>query len=120
MLCAEPSSNEPGWESYSGSESALKYTRNIRRMNASVAMLGLLKEMPAPWGDVIKGHFFHKRDSIKKLLEKWSREDDGRELSNDGADLMGRAYYGSSEKSTTTPTVAGKTFFERTGEQEPH
>ena len=76
--------NEPGWESYGGSATSKGYTRNIRRMAVKVAMLDLLKDPPSPWEDVIRGHFLHKRRSIKKLLDTWLEDDDKVELQPDG------------------------------------
>ncbi|KDN51308.1 hypothetical protein K437DRAFT_55354 [Tilletiaria anomala UBC 951] len=105
VLCPEPACNEPGWERFEGQERSKSYKRNIRRMTVSVAMLGLLKDPPLPWKEVIEGHFYHKRQYISKLLDKWVDDDDGKGMYNDGSELM--SAYGYAGASTQPPKNQG-------------
>ena len=46
-------------------------------------MLGNLKEPPEPFKDIIRTHFKLKSQSIKKQLDAWLKEDDGRSTVGD-------------------------------------
>ena len=88
VLSEEPILNEPGWERHAGSASSKAYTKNVRRMNVKIAMLDLLNNPPAPWKEVIDGHFYHKRKYLAKLLDKWLADDDDKPLMHDGTTVM--------------------------------
>lgn len=103
MGLEEPCINEPGWERHKGTESSLKYSKNLRRQTVRVAMKQMLEQPPHPWEEVIKQHFKLKvsgvRDigerekasttdsdahlstaqkfAIAKQLDQWLQEDDG-------------------------------------------
>lgn len=73
----EPAVNEPGWEREKGSKASQKYNKNLRRQTIRHGMLRQLQNLPAPWADVIKGHFKHKRSVLIEQLDQWLEEDDG-------------------------------------------
>ena len=47
-------------------------------------MLGMLKNPPEPFGDVIRTHFKLKASSIVEQLDKWLQIDDGKVTQGDG------------------------------------
>ena len=51
-------------------------------------MLGNLKEPPEPFKDVIRTHFKLKAQSIKKQLDKWLKDDDGRATAGDNVGMI--------------------------------
>jgi len=53
-------------------------------MVVSIAMLGMLKNPPEPFEDVIRTHFRLKARPIMAQLDRWLAEDDGRGLTGDG------------------------------------
>jgi len=84
ILCEEPYLNEPGWATSGGTPQSAAYSANVRRMVVSIAMLGMLKNPPEPFEDVIRTHFRLKARTIIAQLDRWLAEDDGRALSGDG------------------------------------
>ena len=50
-------------------------------------MLGMLKNPPEPFEEVIRTHFRLKSRSIMQQLDKWLEEDDGKPTTADGANL---------------------------------
>ena len=50
-------------------------------------MLGILKNPPEPFGDVIRAHFKLKAQSILLQLEDWLAEDNGQQTIGDGAHM---------------------------------
>ncbi|OCH94539.1 ubiquitin conjugating enzyme family protein [Obba rivulosa] len=87
ILCEEPYLNEPGWASGAGTAESRAYSANIRRMVVKIAMLGMLKNPPEPFEDVIRTHFRLKARSIIAQVDKWLTEDDGKPTLPDGANL---------------------------------
>jgi len=87
ILCEEPYLNEPGWASSAGTPESRSYSANVRRMVVKIAMLGMLKNPPEPFEDVIRTHFRLKARSIIAQLDKWLVEDDGKPTTPDGANL---------------------------------
>ncbi|KAF8529120.1 ubiquitin conjugating enzyme family protein [Hysterangium stoloniferum] len=84
ILCEEPYLNEPGWANSAGTPQSIAYSANIRRMVVNTAMLGMLKNPPEPFGDVIRTHFRLKSRSIRDQLDCWLGQDDGKPTSSDG------------------------------------
>ena len=58
-------------------------------------MLGNLKHLPEPFGDIIRTHFRLKMQSISAQLDQWLSQDDGSPTVNDGA-ASGRGGQGGS------------------------
>jgi len=56
-------------------------------MVVNTAMLGMLKNPPEPFEDVIRTHFRLKARPITEQLDRWLAEDDGRTLVGDGAQI---------------------------------
>jgi hypothetical protein len=54
-------------------------------------MLGNLRNPPEPWENVIRTHFRLKARSIAKQLNHWLQLDDGRQISEDGANIENRS-----------------------------
>lgn len=54
-------------------------------------MLGNLRNPPELWEDVIRTHFRLKARSITKQLNNWLQLDDGRQISEDGANIESRS-----------------------------
>ncbi|RDB22602.1 Baculoviral IAP repeat-containing protein 6 [Hypsizygus marmoreus] len=84
ILCDEPYLNEPGWAGSAGTAQSRAYSANVRRMVVKTAMLGNLKNLPDPFGDVIRTHFRLKARSIRTQLDDWLRNDDGKPTTADG------------------------------------
>lgn len=91
ILCDEPYLNEPGWANGAGTAPSIAYTKNCRRMNVRIAMLGNLKNPPEPFADIIQTHFRLKARSISEQLDKWLEEDDGVGLTQDGGGIPSAA-----------------------------
>ncbi|EMD40382.1 hypothetical protein CERSUDRAFT_110990 [Gelatoporia subvermispora B] len=87
ILCEEPYLNEPGWASSAGTAESRSYSANVRRMVVKIAMLGMLKNSPEPFEEVIRTHFRLKARSIMQQLDRWLAEDDGKPTTADGANL---------------------------------
>ncbi|KIJ56783.1 hypothetical protein M422DRAFT_72920 [Sphaerobolus stellatus SS14] len=87
ILCEEPYLNEPGWATCAGTPQSMAYSANVRRMVVSIAMLGMLKNPPEPFEDVIRTHFRLKARTIMTQLDRWLAEDDGRALLPDGGQI---------------------------------
>lgn len=52
-------------------------------------MLGMLKNPPEPFADVIRTHFKLKARSILKQLDDWLALDDNKGTASDGAQFVG-------------------------------
>ncbi|KAI0690863.1 ubiquitin conjugating enzyme family protein [Cytidiella melzeri] len=106
ILCEEPYLNEPGWANCAGTAQSKQYSANVRRMVVRTAMLGNLKNPPAPFADVIRTHFRLKARSIIKQLDEWLALDDGKAIQSDGMAMAGRhtAAGGSSQAFQTDVT----------------
>ncbi|CAO1620347.1 unnamed protein product [Sympodiomycopsis kandeliae] len=104
MGLEEPCINEPGWDSYKGTESSLRYSKNLRRQTVRVAMKQMIENPPHPWESVIKQHFKLKKLAILDQLEEWKREDDGMATVQDGTSVMSK--YGGVDRPDTTASFA--------------
>ncbi|KAF9780320.1 ubiquitin conjugating enzyme family protein [Thelephora terrestris] len=91
ILCEEPYLNEPAWAQSGGTPPSKAYSANVRRMVIRTAMLGNLRNPPEPWENVIRTHFRLKARSIAKQLNHWLQLDDGRQISEDGANIENRS-----------------------------
>jgi baculoviral IAP repeat-containing protein 6 len=73
ILCAEPYYNEPGFERLygtpQGDNESLKYAEDVFRNNLKYAVLGQLQNPPEGFEDVVKSHFYLKRDALCKVRE---------------------------------------------------
>ncbi|KAI6238416.1 Baculoviral IAP repeat-containing protein 6 [Aphelenchoides fujianensis] len=71
----EPYFNEPGFErsrgTPAGDQSSRDYTANIRHQCIRWAMLEMLRTPPAAFFDVIRRHFWLKRDEICLQIQGW-------------------------------------------------
>ncbi|KAG8962660.1 hypothetical protein FRC03_003913 [Tulasnella sp. 419] len=85
ILCEEPYLNEPGWANDGGSPQSMAYSANVRRMVVNTAMLGILKNPPEPFGDIIRTHFRLKAKTISEQLDDWLRRDDGKQTNGQGS-----------------------------------
>ncbi|KAI6224535.1 UBC core domain-containing protein [Aphelenchoides fujianensis] len=78
ILVNEPYFNEPGFErsrgTPAGDQSSRDYTANIRHQCIRWAMLEMLRKPPAAFVDVIRRHFWLKRDEICLQIQGWIRE----------------------------------------------
>lgn len=110
ILWSEPITNEPGelphvpycmaqiepvsaagFEREIKSQKSRAYNANVRRMVVHIAMLEYLKNPPEGFEEIIKTHFKLKARSLKKQLDKWLEEDDGKPLHADSMTAI-RAY----------------------------
>ncbi|CAF1058543.1 unnamed protein product [Adineta ricciae] len=78
IFVPEPYFNEPGYErtrgTATGTSQSLEYDANIRQATVRWAMLEQLRNPPACFTDVIRRHFFLKRNEIIEQCETWIRE----------------------------------------------
>jgi ubiquitin-protein ligase len=86
ILTVDPWFNEPGRDSYRGTEEGKKrvenYNKEIIIYNMKYTILGML-ENPAKYPefeDVVNAHFRMKKDYIIKMMEKWSITAKGHEF----------------------------------------
>lgn len=67
--------NEPGYEGESGTEEGEKknegYSNIVRICNIKYAMIGQIKKPSEGFEEVIRRHFYLKRDVILKEAKKW-------------------------------------------------
>ena len=67
--------NEPGCEALKGTDNGKKlnnaYSNIVRYGNIKYAMLEHIKNPPKGFEDIVKKHFFYKKDYIKKECSKW-------------------------------------------------
>jgi len=96
ILVPEPYYNEPGYDkSYgttSGNRESQNYNENVFRNNMKYAILEQIRAPPEGFDNVVRSHFFYKRDSLIKELEiqaaKFSSKDIGKLLSEVKTELM--------------------------------
>lgn len=69
-----------GFEKDVGSATSKTYNANVRRMVAHISMLEYLKHPPEGFEEIIKTHFRLKARYLRKQLDKWLEEDDGKQL----------------------------------------
>lgn len=78
IFVPEPYFNEPGYErtrgTAAGTAQSLEYDANIRQATVRWAMLEQLRNPPACFTDVIRRHFYLKRNEIIDQCEAWIRE----------------------------------------------
>ncbi|CAF1073577.1 unnamed protein product [Rotaria sp. Silwood1] len=78
IFVPEPYFNEPGYErtrgTATGTAQSLEYDANIRQATVRWAMLEQLRSPPACFVDVIRRHFFLKRNEIIDQCEAWIHE----------------------------------------------
>jgi len=74
ILCAEPYYNEPGYErnygTTSGKTESDNYSENVFRNSLKFAILGQLRSPPEGYAEVVRAHFYYKRQSLIQELEK--------------------------------------------------
>lgn len=67
--------NEPGYEGESGTEEGEKkneaYSNIVRLCNIKYAMIGQIKQPSEGFEEVVRRHFYLKRDVIMKEVKKW-------------------------------------------------
>lgn len=100
MATEDPCVNEPGWTNRKGTPFSTRYNKNLRRQTVHLTMLEMLKNPPAPWEDVIRGHFKLKKAEIKEQLDLWVKEDDKQATHGDGARYIS-SYPGAASATTT-------------------
>ena len=71
ILCAEPYYNEPGFERLygtpQGDAESLKYSEEVFRNNLKYAVAGQLTNPPEGFEDVVRAHFYLKRDVLLEV-----------------------------------------------------
>ena len=71
ILCAEPYYNEPGFERLygtpQGDSESLKYSEEVFRNNLKYAVVGQLTNPPEGFEDVVRAHFYLKRDFLLEV-----------------------------------------------------
>eukprot|EP00088_Acartia_fossae_P050171 TRINITY_DN5600_c0_g1_i2.p1 TRINITY_DN5600_c0_g1~~TRINITY_DN5600_c0_g1_i2.p1 ORF type:complete len:596 (+),score=127.78 TRINITY_DN5600_c0_g1_i2:132-1790(+) len=77
ILCPEPYFNEPGYQSSygtaSGKHRSAQYNEEVLKNSMNWAILEPLRRPPPGFEDVVQIHFYLRRDSLIKDLEKQSR-----------------------------------------------
>jgi hypothetical protein len=77
-------------------------------MVVHVSMLEYLKNPPSGFEDIIKTHFRLKARYLKKQLDRWLEEDDGKSLYADSmSSATSGAYLAGSSAATATAAVDG-------------
>lgn len=78
ILVPKPFFNEPGYESQIGTprgdQNSLQYNEVIRVATIEHAMVGQLRRPPQHFEDIIRSHFYYKRDAINKTCDLWLNE----------------------------------------------
>ncbi|CAF2055249.1 unnamed protein product [Rotaria magnacalcarata] len=78
IFVPEPYFNEPGYErtrgTATGTAQSLEYDANIRQATVRWAMLEQLRNPPACFADIVRRHFFLKRNEIIDQCDSWIRE----------------------------------------------
>ena len=73
-MCAEPYYNEPGFERMygtpQGDSESLKYSEEVFRNNLKYAVVGQLTNPPEGFEDVVRAHFYMKRDVLLEVIFK--------------------------------------------------
>ena len=71
ILCLEPYYNEPGFERLygtpQGDSESLKYSEDVFRNNLKYAVLGQLTNPPEGFEEVVRAHFYLKRDFLLEV-----------------------------------------------------
>ena len=71
ILCLEPYYNEPGFERLygtpQGDSESLKYSEDVFRNNLKYAVLGQLSNPPEGFEEVVRAHFYLKRDFLLEV-----------------------------------------------------
>ena len=71
ILCLEPYYNEPGFERMygtpQGDSESLKYSEDVFRNNLKYAVLGQLSNPPEGFEEVVRAHFYLKRDFLLEV-----------------------------------------------------
>ena len=89
VLCAEPFYNEPGFDqSYGGTPEgkslSLRYSQDVFKNNLKYAIIGQLMNPPEGFEQVIRAHFFLKRQSLinelEQMLEKFNTQEATRQF----------------------------------------
>merc|ERR1719412_2907564 len=79
IFVPEPYYNEPGWESYMGTEDgdrrSQKYNKVIEKGTVDYAIVEMLENPPAAWKDVINNHFRMQADRVLSNVARWMGED---------------------------------------------
>jgi len=93
VLVAEPFFNEPGYSDRIGMErESRNYNQNVFTNNLKYAILGQLRSPPDGFADVVKSHFYYKRDSLMKEMDNYLLELS--DSKNGGKGRKGRNNYG--------------------------
>ena len=75
----KPYFNEPGYEnminSENGKKASLEYNKNIYYNTIRWSMIDMINNPPLGFEDVIKNHFFLKKDHILEELKSWTLND---------------------------------------------
>jgi len=75
----KPYFNEPGYEnminSENGKKASLEYNKNIYYNTIRWSMIDMINNPPLGFEDVIKNHFFLKREHILEELKSWTLND---------------------------------------------
>jgi len=78
IFVPEPYFNEPGYERQIGTklgeEASRKYNENIRLGTAEHAILGQLRNPSKGFESVVRSHFYWKKETILKTVERWIEE----------------------------------------------
>jgi len=78
ILVNDPYFNEPGYERWrntpAGQQASREYDANIRHQMVRWAMIEMLKHPPHAFADIVKRHFWLKRDEICEQVEGWIEE----------------------------------------------
>ena len=73
ILCLEPYYNEPGFERLygtpQGDSESLKYSEDVFRNNLKYAVLGQLTNPPEGFEEVVRAHFYLKRDFLLEVCK---------------------------------------------------
>jgi len=75
IFVSEPYFNEPGYERQIGTklgeEASRKYNETIRLGTAEHAILGQLRNPSKGFEDVLRAHFYLKKEEVFRTVEKW-------------------------------------------------
>lgn len=75
ILVPAPFFNEPGYEKQIGTprgdQNSRQYNEVIRVATIEHAMVGQLRKPPEHFEQIIKGHFWYKRDVINTMCDQW-------------------------------------------------
>ncbi|KAK3091318.1 hypothetical protein FSP39_018889 [Pinctada imbricata] len=84
ILVPDPYFNEPGFEQEIGTDSGKKhsdeYNEDVCYNNIKYAMIGQIQSPPPEFADVIKAHFYHKKQKILEEVDGWVKKHNNRRL----------------------------------------